>query len=136
MFIALNQFFYTHFIVGTSYTILKNTQFSFFRFPVQNRSYQNRAYEHHHRIQHIWISLDTKFHLNQTILPFWTKFPQKWVFWPKIKNLIITIDLSIFAVVFILNKIWISWTFAQNRYFGPRTGQMYIKIEPSKFELV
>ena len=104
MFIALNQFFYTHFIVGTSYTILKNTQFSFFRFPVQNRTYQNRAYEHHHRIQHIWISLDTKFHLNQTILPFWTKFPQKWVFWPKIKNLIITIDLSIFAVVFILNR--------------------------------
>ena len=33
----------------------------------------NRKSEHHHKILHIQISLDTKFRLKFTILNFWTK---------------------------------------------------------------
>ena len=40
----------------------------------------NRKNEHHHRISHTGINLDTKFPLKQTILNFWTKFTHKRVF--------------------------------------------------------
>ena len=38
---------------------------------------QNRKSEHHHRIQHIQISVNTKFHLKQTTFPFLAKIAQK-----------------------------------------------------------
>ena len=43
--------------------------------------FQNSTNEHHHQIQHIWISLEAKFYLKQRILSFWTKFTQK-VYFP------------------------------------------------------
>ena len=42
-------------------------------------SFQNREGEHHHRIKHkhIWITINAKFHLQQTILIFWPNLPKK-----------------------------------------------------------
>ena len=36
--------------------------------------FQSKTNEHNQTIQHIWISLGIKFHLNKTVLPFWNKF--------------------------------------------------------------
>ena len=81
-------------------------------FPVENRTNY-----YFHRIQYIWISLQTKFHLNQTILSFWNKFAQKWYFWSKRENLHAAIKFSIFELVYIpaviLNGLF--WVFGQNR---------------------
>ena len=40
-------------------------------------SVENRKIKHHHRIKHIWISLDAKFHVKQIILIFLAKYAQK-----------------------------------------------------------
>ena len=44
-------------------------------------------------------SLGTKFHHNQTILPFWTKFAQKRYCRSERENLNITIEFSIFELI-------------------------------------
>ena len=54
--------------------------------------------EHNYRIQHTLIILGPKFHLEQTILSFWTRFAQKGYSQPKRKNLNITIEFSIFEL--------------------------------------
>ena len=48
--------------------------------------FKNRKSDHHHLIQHIQISLATKFQLKMTILIFLTKFVQKGFFWSKIEK--------------------------------------------------
>ena len=47
-------------------------------FPIENRKT-----EHHHRVFHIRISLNTKFQLKLTLLTFWTKFVQNRYFQSK-----------------------------------------------------
>ena len=94
----ISTFFYTCFILRTSHTTIK---YWFFQpnlpksvFPVHNRTN-----EHYHRVHHIWNSLGTKFHHNQTILPFWTKFAQKRYCRSERENLNITIEFSIFELI-------------------------------------
>ena len=58
--------------------------------------------EHSYWILHIQINPYTEFHLERTILIFWSKFTQKGCFWPKAKKLSITIEVSIFKLV----QIW------------------------------
>ena len=50
--------------------------------------------EHHHRAQHIRISLDAKFYAGYVVLIFWTKFDQKVYFASKAGEIDITIELS------------------------------------------
>ena len=50
--------------------------------------------EHHHRTQHIRISLDAKFYVRYVVLIFWTKFDQKVYFASKAGEINITIELS------------------------------------------
>ena len=96
-------FYFYHFKLSFFYTH-KNRTPAFFGsscppkivFPVENRTNY-----YFHRIQYICISLQTKFHLNQTILSFWNKFAQKWYFWSKRENLHAAIKFSIFELVYI-----------------------------------
>ena len=48
---------------------------------------QSRNTERYYQVQHIWISLGTKFHFNQTVMLFWTKFIRKGSFQPNRENL-------------------------------------------------
>ena len=61
--------------------------------------------ERHTHGKKIFVFCFTKFHLNQAISPFWTKFAQKGYFWFKIENLNIIIELSIFKKVLVSNFI-------------------------------
>ena len=64
---------------------------------------QKTANADHHQVQHIRISLDTNFHLKQTILKFWTEVAQGY-FWSKTEKLCITIGFSIFELVRMQNS--------------------------------
>ena len=70
-------------------------------FPVQKIKL-----ELHHQIQHISISLNTQFHLKQTILNFWTKFAQTGYFWFITEKANIIIEFSIFELVQLPNFIF------------------------------
>ena len=63
--------------------IINNFDFLDQIFPKRVFVVQNGEKKRHDRLQYIWISLGTKFHLKQTISDFWTKFTQKWYFWSK-----------------------------------------------------
>ena len=64
----------------------------------------NRKSEHHQRILHIRISLDTKFPLKMTILIFWIKHIQKGYFGLKTKKVNITIEFWIPYIRFSLGN--------------------------------
>ena len=93
------------------------------------------------RIQHIWISLGTKFHLNQIVLSISTEFTKKWysVFLGQRKNLSITIEFSLFELIKTPNIILNSefWTkffcFTQKEYFWSKREKLIIVIEFSMF---
>ena len=67
-------------------------------FPEWVFSVQSRNSGNYHRIQDIRISLDSKFHLKQTILSFWTKFAQTGYSQNKLEKVNITIEFSIFEL--------------------------------------
>ena len=52
---------------------------------------------------HIRISLCIKFHFEQTILSFWTKFAQEGYLWPKTEKVDIIIESRIFELVLLPN---------------------------------
>ena len=70
----------------------------------------------HYKIQHIRITLHTKFHLKQTVLIFWTKCAQKGHFQSKEGQRDITTEFSIFRLVEDLSRfitkvyLDLSWT--------------------------
>ena len=66
-------------------------------------SIENGKSEHHHCILHIRISLGTKFQVKLTILIFWTKFEQKEYIQSKTEKVNITIEFSIFELVYVPN---------------------------------
>ena len=55
--------------------------------------------ENYHQISHIWISLNSKFQLQQTILIFSKKIPEKDYFWSETGKMSITIELFIFELM-------------------------------------
>ena len=68
-----------------------STQFDNFNFleqicPEKVFPIKNKKSEYHRWILHIWISLDTKFQIKQTISSFWTRFVQKGYFWSKTRR--------------------------------------------------
>ena len=113
-------------------------------FPVKNRKSKL-----HYRIQHIRISLSTKFHLKLLILIFSTKFaqkrisgqkPKKWTSQKQKKSehhhwiLHIPIGLAIkFQLKLIILILWTK--FAQKGYFRSKTKKANITIEFCIFQL-
>ena len=63
---------------------------------------------------HIWISLCIKFHFEQTILNFWTKFAQERYLWSKTEKVNIIIEFRLFKLVLVPNfslnwQFWFFW---------------------------
>ena len=110
--------------------------------------------EHHYQIQHIRITLSTKFHYKQTVLIFWTRCGQKGHFQSKEWQKGVTTEFSIFRLVqdlsrfitkicldlcwFILNRqFWFFLTtFAPKGYFQSKIENTSITIEFSIFEFL
>ena len=67
--------------------------------PKQGIPTKNKRSEHHHWILHNWISLCIKFHLQLTILTFWTKFAQKSYPQAKTEKMTLTVAFCIFELV-------------------------------------
>ena len=104
-----------------------------FDFTGKNRrktilSVKNRKNEYHHWVRHIRISLSNKFQIKVTILSFWTKFIQNWLFPSSNKqtntqtnenhNQILHIRISLCTAFQLKLTISIFWTkFAQKLYF-------------------
>ena len=59
---------------------------------------------------HFWISLDIKFHFEQTILNFGTKFPKNDISSQKREKVDITIEFCMFGLVWVPN-ISLNWQF-------------------------
>ena len=74
--------------------------FDFLDQIVPNRLFlvENKKSEHHYSILQIWMSLSIEFHLELTILIFWSKFVQKAYFRSKTEKLNISVELSIFKL--------------------------------------
>ena len=107
MFITLNRLFLHSFYLANvkSHIMVRNRQLSFFDQICQKSVFPVRKSTsgHYHPIQHILVSLDTKIHLNQIILHFWTKSAHKVYFWYKRENVNIIIKFSIFELVKVPN---------------------------------
>ena len=58
----------------------------------------------------MWGILGTKFRLELTILPFWTKFAQKGCFRPKTEKVNSTIEFCVFKLVYVPN-FSLNWQF-------------------------
>ena len=76
-------------------------QFWYFRqnCPKQVIFGRKQKSEQHHLILNIWIRLSIKFHLELTILIFWTKFAQKTYSWSKTEKVNIAIEFCIFELL-------------------------------------
>ena len=61
----------------------------------------NQKKEHHHRILHIQINLDSKFQLQQTILIFRTNFQKNVYFLSKTEKMTITFEFFVFELVYL-----------------------------------
>ena len=103
MFITLNRLFLHSFYLAnvTSHIMVRNRQLSFFDQICQKSVFPVRKSTsgHYHPIQHILVSLDTKIHLRQTILFFWTKFPQNEYSCSSTKKVNITIEFNMLELV-------------------------------------
>ena len=81
---------------------------------------------------HIRISLCIKFHFEQTILNFWTKFAQERYLWSKTEKLNILIKFLLSKLVFLPNfslnwQFWFFFTrFAQKGFFWWTPHYFYI----------
>ena len=78
---------------------------------------------HHHWILHIWIRFCIKFHFEQTILNFWTKFTQEKYWSSKTEKVNITSESWIFRLVLIPNsslnwQFWYFWSDLPKRGFS------------------
>ena len=97
-------------------------------FPRRTYIIRNKKSEHHHWIQHIRISLGTKFQLQLAILTFWIKFIQKICSGWKKKIWTYCVILHIWIILrtkFQLKLTILSfWTkFTQKGYFQSKTEQ-------------
>ena len=77
-------------------------------------SLKHKINRHHHWILHIWVSLCIKFHFEQIILNFCTKFAQERYLWSKTEKLNIIIEFRLFKLVLVPNfslnwQFWFFW---------------------------
>ena len=96
---------------------------------------QNITNVHRHSFQHVWISLDFKCYLQQTILIFWTKFVQKVYFLPRTEKVNITIRFSILKLFWLPNFIlnWPFWHFWLNLPKKGKESLVYWKYHIPEF---
>ena len=73
-------------ILEPCFIIIRQFYLSGLKLLKKDISLSNRTNEHHHRIQQIWISLGTKFHLKQTILIFGPNLAKNSIFSPEQKK--------------------------------------------------
>ena len=105
--------------------MVKNSQFWFLgtNLPKKCLPFQNNTNENYCPIRYIWVSLGTKFHLDQTILLFWIKFAQKRYSRSKIGSLDITIIFRIFRIIYV-----------PNLFIGPFPPKRVFPVQKRKFE--
>lgn len=116
----------THHGIFTKYWILDQIWLKTYFLPEKVKQ------EHYHQIQHIRISVGTKFHFYHTILTFWTKCAQKEYLRSKIGQMNITIKFNIGTKFHFKPKNLIFCT----KFVKGVSGQKQKIIEINIFELI